>query len=210
MAHDRVKVPDKQWEPSPMERDTLAARRMRAAERPAPLRVTVDCRDATAQLQPDHPDPQAAYSMAMTTTFGTASPEFMHGLLVQLANASATGRKPDPESLNFMLAAMHGIEPADEVEAMLAAQMAAIHMATMRTVRTFNGAQTIEQFAAQTVALNKLARTFGLQVEALKRYRTGGEQRVTVKHVTVNEGGQAIVGAVQTGGGRHKKPTSTP
>ena len=33
-------------------------------------------------------------------------------------------------------------------------------------------------------------------MEALKRYRTGGEQRVTVQHVTVNEGGQAIVGAV--------------
>ena len=35
-----------------------------------------------------------------------------------------------------------------------------------------------------------------MQVEALKRYRTGGEQKVTVHHVTVNEGGQAIVGAV--------------
>jgi hypothetical protein len=33
-------------------------------------------------------------------------------------------------------------------------------------------------------------------IEALKRYRTGGEQKVTVQHVTVNDGGQAIVGAV--------------
>jgi hypothetical protein len=33
-------------------------------------------------------------------------------------------------------------------------------------------------------------------MEALKRYGTGGEQKVTVQHVTVNEGGQAIVGAV--------------
>lgn len=32
--------------------------------------------------------------------------------------------------------------------------------------------------------------------QALKRYRTGGEQKVTVKRVTVNEGGQAIVGNV--------------
>jgi hypothetical protein len=29
-----------------------------------------------------------------------------------------------------------------------------------------------------------------------KRYRTGGEQKVTVQHVSVNEGGQAIVGNV--------------
>ncbi len=41
-------------------------------------------------------------------------------------------------------------------------------------------------------AFNKLARTFSAQVEALKRYRTGGEQKVTVEHVTVNEGGQAV------------------
>src|SRR3984957_10257646 len=45
-------------------------------------------------------------------------------------------------------------------------------------------------------AFNKLARTFAMQLEALKRYRTGGEQKVTVQHVTVGEGGQAIVGNV--------------
>ena len=33
-------------------------------------------------------------------------------------------------------------------------------------------------------------------MEALKRYRTGGEQKVTVQHVTVNEGGQAVIGNV--------------
>ena len=48
-------------------------------------------------------------------------------------------------------------------------------------------------------AFNKLARTFATQMEALKRYRTGGEQKVTVQHVTVSEGGQAIVGNVTQG-----------
>ena len=43
--------------------------------------------------------------------------------------------------------------------------------------------------------------TFAAQVEALKRYRSKGEQKVVVEHVTVNEGGQAIVGNVETGGG---------
>jgi len=45
-------------------------------------------------------------------------------------------------------------------------------------------------------AFNKLTRTFATQMEALKRYRTGGEQKVTVQHVSVSEGGQAIVGNV--------------
>ena len=33
-------------------------------------------------------------------------------------------------------------------------------------------------------------------METLKRYRTGGEQKVTVQRVSVSEGGQAIVGNV--------------
>ena len=37
-------------------------------------------------------------------------------------------------------------------------------------------------------------------MEALKRYRSKGEQRVYVERVTVNEGGQAIVGPVAHGG----------
>jgi hypothetical protein len=38
--------------------------------------------------------------------------------------------------------------------------------------------------------LNKLARTFKEQVEASKRYRSGGELTVKVQHATVNHGEQ--------------------
>ena len=46
----------------------------------------------------------------------------------------------------------------------------------------------------------KMLRTFISQVETLKRYRGGGEQKMIVEHVHVNEGGQAVVGTVNTGG----------
>ena len=35
-----------------------------------------------------------------------------------------------------------------------------------------------------------------MQMEALKRYRSGADQKVTLQHVSVAEGGQAIVGNV--------------
>src|SRR6185369_6645181 len=98
--------------------------------------------------------------------------------------------------LNFMLSVMKAIQPQDEAECMLAAQMAAVHMATMTFARRLNQVETIPQQDSAERAFNKLARTFAVQLEALKRYRTGGEQRVTVQHVTVNEGGRAIVGTV--------------
>ena len=95
-----------------------------------------------------------------------------------------------------MLAVVEGVKPKDQLETMLAAQMAAIHMATMTFARRLGHVETLAQQDSAERALNKLARTFALQLETLKRYRTGGEQKVTVQHVSVNEGGQAIVGNV--------------
>ena len=80
---------------------------------------------------------------------------------------------------------------------MLAAQMAVIHTTTMTFARRLSHAETIIQQDSAEHALNKLARTFAMQMEALKRYRIDGEQKVTVHHVTVNEGGQAFVGTVE-------------
>jgi hypothetical protein len=66
--------------------------------------------------------------------------------------------------------------------------------------RRLNHVETVPQQDAAERALNKLARTFATQLEALKRYRTGGQQKVLVEHVTVHKGGQAIVGNVSHGG----------
>ena len=83
-------------------------------------------------------------------------------------------------------------------------------MATMEFARKLKNTDYISQQDSAERAFNKLARTFTTQVEALKRYRTGGQQKVTVENVTVNEGGQAIVGNVETGGrGASKNPEAT-
>jgi len=47
----------------------------------------------------------------------------------------------------------------------------------------------------------RLMRTFTSQVEALQKYRNKGKQTIQVQHVNVQSGGQAIVGAIQGGGG---------
>jgi hypothetical protein len=117
-----------------------------------------------------------------------------------LTTAGSLGKTVDEDGLNFMLSVVKGIEPRDQVEAMLAAQMAATHNATMTFARRLNHVENIPQQDSAERAFNKLARTFAAQLEALKRYRSDGEQTVRVEHVTVNEGGQAIVGNVSHGG----------
>src|SRR3982750_1028925 len=86
-------------------------------------------------------------------------------------------------------------------------------MATLTFARRLNHVDNIAQQDSAERTLNKLARTFAAQMEALKRYRTGGEQKVTVQHVTVNEGGQAVVGNVSAapgGGGGEPKGGGQP
>jgi len=121
-------------------------------------------------------------------------------LLNQVVDLTQKDRKPDEYAINQMLAQIAAVEPKDGIEAMLATQMAAVHNATMKAARALRGSETIPQQDNNGNLVNKLARSFTTQVEALKRYRTGGQQKVTVEHVTVNEGGQAIVGTVNTGG----------
>ena len=89
------------------------------------------------------------------------------------------------------------VKPRDQLEAMLAAQMAVIHKLTMAAGQRLGDVNSMPPDSALNDVI-KLARTFAIQLEALKRYRTGGEQKVTVQHVNVSEGGQAIVGNVTT------------
>jgi hypothetical protein len=93
-----------------------------------------------------------------------------------------------------------GIQPRDEIEGMLAGQMVSTHNAAMMMLRRLKSVETIQQQNSAGNLATKLLLTYTTQVEALQRYRGKGQQKVTVEHVHVHSGGQAIVGAVQGGG----------
>ena len=187
------------YEPTPHERAVAKAYFARKEKSVPSPRMKVSMKGDVATISPDHPDAGIGHLLLMET-LGASEPDFIDGLLGQLANVGTKGRAVDERGLNFMLAVVKGVEPKDQVEAMLAAQMAAVHNATMTFARRLVHVDNIPQQDSAERAFNKLARTFVSQVEALKRYRTGGEQTVRVEHVTVNEGGQAIVGNVTHGG----------
>jgi hypothetical protein len=139
--------------------------------------------------------PEIKYASTMKA-LGAADIDFLIGLLGQIANAGSQGRKLDPMGTDFTISVIKGIQPRDQIEAMLASQMAAVHMASMTLARRLAHVEDIRQQDSAERAFTRLTRTFAAQMEALKRYRTGGEQKVTVQHVTVSDGGQAIVGNV--------------
>src|SRR6266516_316952 len=101
--------------------------------------------------------------------------------------------------INATVAALAGIAPRDELEAMLAAQILGAHNAAMECYRrAMIKEQTLEGHREALSQANKLSRTYTLLLDALNRHRGKGQQKVTVEHVHVHSGGQAIVGTVET------------
>ena len=95
------------------------------------------------------------------------------------------------------------IGPQDGVEAMLAVQMTATHAVAMQMLqRAAREQPSFEVYDSIVNRATKLLRTYTMQVEALKRYRSAGEQRVVVQHVNVT----ADQAAVQVNGGADPAP----
>jgi hypothetical protein len=144
----------------------------------------------------DHPDALVG-ELLMMKAFGTGDLDFMHGMLRQLVNAAGSRGQPINETdLNFMLAVIKDIKPRDHFECMLAVQAAAVHMVAMRFANDLMNSDNIHQQDSSERIFSKATRTFPVQMDAIKRYRSGGEQSVTVQNVSVRDGGQAIVGNV--------------
>ena len=152
----------------------------------------------------------SAQDERLCEVLGTKNPETAHGLITHcikvLRNDEASDEAPCNDERIFMASAVDEIGPRDGLEAMLATQMAATHVAVIRSARWLANAETIPQVQSHYTGYNKLTRTFAAQMETLRKYRNGGKQTVTVQHVNVEDGGQAIVGNVDTRGrGRNEK-----
>jgi hypothetical protein len=199
-ASDAGKTPYRPTVPEQTALDNI--RRRRAAQTTPRLKVVNN--GAVATITPDHPD-QAVGFLLLREALGSVGCDFADVLIRQLAQAASPSKEIDEAKLNFMLSVVKDAKPKDQFEAMLAAQMAAVHMATMTFAQRLARVENIPQQDSAWRAFNQFARTFAMQMEALKRYRTGGEQKVTVQHVSVSQGGQAIVGNV-TQGARESAP----
>jgi hypothetical protein len=185
---DRKKT---EWAPTEQERVVLEEYLARNQSDPK-LAPSVQITNGEVAL--DHPKKGVGAAL-LARAFGVKDLNTALGLVNQLVGASQRNGGPDESSINFMVSIIESIKPRDEVEAMLVAQMVAVHVAIMTFARRLAGVENIPQQDSAERAFNKLTRTFTTQLEALKRYRSGGEQKVTVQHIDVR-GGQAIVGDV--------------
>jgi hypothetical protein len=138
----------------------------------------------------------------MAEATGTNDPKLAHELVAQVYEAlwmpAALSDSERLKRIQVAIAALRGIKPQDGTEGMLATQMVATHNAAMECLRramianqTFEGRDSNLRHAA------KLLSIFAKQLEVLNKNRGKGQQKVTVEHVQVQSGGQAIVGSVE-------------
>lgn len=142
-------------------------------------------------------DPKARYA-------GIADADANLEAVHQLTGAIWVGNSK-PEDIDRQtkaaMAQLLAFEPRDAIEGQIALQLIASHNAAVECYRrAMLPGQSFEGRNAALNQANKLSRTYAQLVESLNRHRGKGQQRVTVEHVHVHAGGQAVVGAVTAGG----------
>lgn len=125
-------------------------------------------------------------------------------------NPDDTTKEKQGERLNAAYAFLMRSHLKDELEAMMATQMFAAHNAAMECYRrAMIPAQPTQARDMNLNQANKLSRTMATLMEAMSRHRgKSTQQKVTVEHVHVYEGGQAAFGqfnGAQPGGGGASK-----
>jgi hypothetical protein len=208
----------KRLPPNEGERAEIEKARRRTKARAPRIAVHIEDRGELGLVQyPDHSDDEG-HRYRLADTFGTRSLQFVYSMLNGIGKATANhsqtnGFGPgssDELAFNAALAVIDGVRPKDEIEAMLAAHMAVTNIALLELVARTRGAIAGHPYQGDGIKrldvlgnlTTKFMRTYTMQVEALARKRHKGEQNVTVKHVHVHAGGQAVVGNVNHRGRR--------
>lgn len=137
--------------PAQREKVRALSRRYKDRVTAPPMKLTMA--DGVLQVTYSHADPVAANLLLMAEV-GTCDPAFLTGLTGQVARIGTHGAKIDETASNFLLSVVRAVEPRDELETMLAVQMAAIHQATMMMARRLNHVENIPQQDAAERALN--------------------------------------------------------
>ena len=188
----------KQTKPDALQSDYIPTPKERAA-----VQRVVDRDQATSptprmkvrdnKISVDHPH-RVLGNLLILRALGTADLEFKNGFVELLANAQSPGS--EESGLNFSMSVVAGIDPRDQIEALLGAYVAVTHTWIMKAAQRLARADNLPEVESAECSFNKFVRTFVSLTEALKRYRTVSEQNVTVQNLSVRDGGQAIVGNV--------------
>ena len=207
VAEKLESLPVTKQEPTEAERaEILAHAERKKTRRQAPRFAVRQQEGNQLQMMPTGVHAEVA-GAGLMNAFGITDLDLAESLFQQIVNATHVqplGVPVAEGTLNAALAAVTGIGPRDEAEAMLATQMVGVHWIAMALLSKAGSTNDRALLNDAGNMATKLLRTYTAQLETLKRYRSAGEQRVVVQHqhVTVT----ADQAAVQVNGDGYPAP----
>ena len=137
---------------------------------------------------------------AICAVTGTSGKALAGRILAQLQSPQI-GEPVLENRLGLAVDVLAELRPTSALESLLAVQMFGTHQAAILFLRNAVAEdQSPEGRNAHLARSTKLMGLFLQQIEALQKLRgKATQQKVTVEHVHIHEGGKAIVGAVSTG-----------
>lgn len=105
---------------------------------------------------------------------------------------------------NTIFQSLSDCSPKDSTEAKLSLQSTVLYAQGMRYIEKAENSNRIDHSEFYMKNAIKLLRLHNETIDALGRYRRGGKQEVIVQHVSVSNGGQAVVNGQLLSGGATK------
>ena len=194
--------------PDDVQREAIAAARRRLTARVPRLviELEISAEGKVANIGPEHSD-QQGWLVRLQDTFASRGVAFPTWLLNQLIGTIRYSKGSyDKSAVNAMIAAVEGAKPENEVQAMLAVQMAITHDMAVTAMQRAIRADQIPQYDSAGSMAVKLMRTFTMQVEALAKaaagWRTGRQGRACPSRRTSHRGQCCVAGAAAAQRGR--------
>lgn len=147
-------------------------------------------------------EPGESWVGDLSQAFGIKDMDATVSMMGQLIGANFKLTASNCRAINGLLAQVTEMGPRDASETMLIMQMVTCHTQVMNLMKTVtdNGTSLKAEAAQETMKMvERMMRIYTKQMETLAQYRRKGEQKMTVEHITVNSGGQAIVGNLDNG-----------
>lgn len=188
--------------------------------RPQPLAIKFGKKSGYPLVLECPIDPAEAAEAAKNTT-GIPDIETANRMVDTVSEVSRTHSANQPQSDRLKMAVntyqdasqrMHALAPVDGIEGMTAALLVAVQDAALVALKDSTHADRYDSRASSASRADRLLSSFVKLADLRSRLQGGGTtQKVTVEHVTVTAGGQAVIGAVagaRVGGGAVPQPGS--
>lgn len=163
---------------------------------------------ASPAIRPDDPPEAVGWTDERAAQYGVQSLKAATNIVRKTVESLGWPEENNPDAVAMVAELIQEMKPASPLETMIISQMVSANFGALRLLSlAARPGQSVEGFDKCMNQAGKLMQLFIRQLEALSKLRgKSQQQKITVEHVNVSAGGQAIVGHVEGPGPSDRRP----